>query len=139
MSITVEWFIEHRIIKIVMNGDFTTVDLNHASNECVRLMNCIPTNENASPTVHFILDNTHIGDTKSAVLGMYKSSAPLLKDKRMGWMIVYGKNNPMTQYAGTIISQIARSRFRIFSTYDEAIAFLKSNDESLEMLLEQYI
>jgi hypothetical protein len=126
MPITVDWYLDGRVMKIEMVGAFSVDDLIGAASQAVALVESTDT-----PLVHCVLDNTHIGDTSASLADINRASQPMLKHERMGWVLVYGNNSQMTRFTGNIVAQISRTRYRMYDTLDDALDFLQKMDKQL--------
>ena len=85
--------------------------------------------------VHLIVDVVNMKSIPTNVLEIKKLNE-YLGDERMGWLIVVGANHLVTMIA-TVISQLAKTRYRNFKSLEPALMFLASQDETLGDLLEQ--
>ncbi|MCA9887634.1 MAG: hypothetical protein KC546_04645 [Anaerolineae bacterium] len=119
MAITTNWWLKDIVIGIVMAGDFTAEDLTSAANTAYALID-----SSDEPYVHVLLDNTDIGQTKARAAEMNRAAQPLMKHGRLGWLVVYGKNNVLTRFATNVVMQLVHNRFRMVNTLEEALDFL---------------
>ncbi|MCA9886487.1 MAG: hypothetical protein KC708_26120, partial [Anaerolineae bacterium] len=115
MAITTNWWLKDIVIGIVMAGDFTAEDLTSAANTAYALID-----SSDEPYVHVLLDNTDIGQTKARAAEMNRAAQPLMKHGRLGWLVVYGKNNVLTRFATNVVMQLVHNRFRMVNTLEEA-------------------
>jgi hypothetical protein len=84
-----------------------------------------------APLLHFIYDMSaqdKVPDLKTM------ANMEFTRHPAMGWAIVIGTVNPMTKFLITTVSQINKTRFRMFTTREEALAFLQEVDNTLPQL-----
>lgn len=121
MAYSVEWYIPKRVILITLN-DVTIEDVRR-TNQRVRELIV----EGESP-IHSITDVLQMKSVP-VDLGLIKQDYPLASPK-VGWVIMVGAN-PVAKFIANIVAKTSGSRLKMVSTFDEALAFLKSQDDSL--------
>lgn len=126
MPITTKWWLEGRVIEVKIVSSFEVDDLTQAVIQAQALMD-----STSEQRVHILVDNTLIGPTNAHAADMNREAKPLMQDERLGWVIVYGKNNVLTRFATNIVMQLMHPRFRMVNTLAEALSFLNHIDETL--------
>jgi hypothetical protein len=86
----------------------------------------------SAPMVHILVD---LREVEKMDAGVHEISRALshLREPYMGWTLLV-TNNRLIQFVGSIVVQVAKARFRAFTDYDEAYAFLMEQDQSLPPL-----
>ena len=63
-------------------------------------------------------------------LTQLRSATSCLREPNIGWLVVV-TDEAMKRFFATVISQVARVRFRSFATFEEACQFLNNADKTL--------
>jgi len=118
------WIVERRVLYTHFSGNISQPELEGYMNDIVVE---IP---KGIPMVHQITNSLEMGKVEVSL----KTLQTLINGYKMvsalGWNIDINRNPINKMFAG-IGSQIARARFRTFSTMDEAVAFLREHDDTL--------
>ena len=79
--------------------------------------------------VHILVD---LREAAELPVGVHEISRVLthLREPDIGWSLII-TDNKMIRFAGSIATQLAQARFRAFTDFDEAYAFLVEQDQSL--------
>ncbi len=120
------WYIENRVILSRVEGEATFKDIAEVDAQVVAR---IRQGANFTPLVHFILDMRAMTKIPVNLVEMRKALTHL-KEPALGWTVVTGMN-PVIRFVAGMITQMAGVRFRMFPTFEEAVSFLVSQDESL--------
>lgn len=120
------WYIENRVILSRVEGEATFQDVAEVDAELVAR---IRQGANFAPLVHLILDMRTMTKIPVNLVEMRKTLTHL-KEPALGWTLVIGMN-PVMRFVAGMITQMAGVRFRMFPTFEEAVSFLLSQDESL--------
>lgn len=123
MPISYSWLVEGRIVQLKSSGEIT---LNDIQKEDAIMMEFLE--QTTAPLVHVLADQTDLEkmpDIKSFTASHW------VKDKRVGWFLVYGMKYKFLRFAMSVGAQIFQLRTRTFDTHEEALAFLQSVDETL--------
>lgn len=131
MPYEVSWFVERRIVSTVLTGDLSLRDAEAASLRTSEyLLKGLP------PLVHLIADTTHLEKFPTNLSLIGGEASHHLRNPLLGWMIVISSSTA-TRFVSSVMTQVARVRFRMFATWDQSIEFLLQQDHSLEGLLPQ--
>lgn len=126
MSSETMWYIENRVILSRVVGEATIQDVADVDAAVIAL---IRQGAQVTPLVHFILDMRAM--TKIPInLVELRRTLNHLKEPALGWTVVAGMN-PVMRFVAGMITQMAGVRFRMLPTFEEAVSFLASQDESL--------
>lgn len=129
MPYEVSWFIERRVVYSVLKGDLNLRDAEAAS-----LMTSIYIDKSLPPSVHLIVDTTELKKFPTNLSLINVEASHHLRNPALGWTVVISSSNA-TRFVSTVMTQVARVRFRMFSTLDQSVNFLLKQDSSLEALL----
>ena len=129
MPYEVSWFIERRVVRAVLTGDLTIRDAEAAS-----LLTSQFILKGQPPLVHLIADTTGLGKFPTNLSLINGEASHHLRNPNIGWTIVISSSTA-TRFVSSIMTQVTRVRFRMFSTWDQSIAFLLQQDETLSDLM----
>jgi len=127
MPYQVSWYYEKRILYSRIEGDIT-LDEVKAMNDTI-VQQYLP---QGTPLVHSIVDVTRVGKYPMNVGQL--SQAVKFDNSTSGWLVVVSKANPIIRFFASVITQVSDTRFRMYSTVDEAVTFLAGVDTTLEGL-----
>ncbi len=131
MPYEVSWFVERRIVSTVLTGDLSLRDAEAASLRTSEyLLKGLP------PLVHLIADTTQLEKFPTNLSLIGGEASHHLRNPLLGWTIVISSSTA-TRFVSSVMTQVARVRFRMFATWDQSIEFLLQHDHSLEGLLPQ--
>ena len=126
MSAETTWYIENRVILVRVQGESTFHDIADVDAEIiVRIRQGVK----VTPLVHLILDMRAMTKIPVNLVEMRKALTHL-KEPALGWTVVAGMS-PVIRFVAGMMTQMAGVRFRMFPTFEEAVSFLVSQDESL--------
>lgn len=127
MSYFVNWLVEDRVVYASASGDM-------AADAVQDLMQTIVTALTASTDemVHVIGDLSALGDYPTRLQEMQELTADVLAHPRLGWVLLYGRMDEITQFLATVLATNTRTSLRLIQTRDEALHFLARVDPSLE-------
>jgi hypothetical protein len=129
MPYEVSWYIERRVVSTVLTGDLSLRDAEAAS---------LATSEyilkGQPPLVHLIADTTRLGKFPTNLSLINGEASHHLRNPLLGWTIVISSSTA-TRFVSSIMTQVARVRFRMFASWDQSIAFLLQQDDTLEALM----
>jgi hypothetical protein len=124
MPYSFDWVVQGRVVLEKAFGDVTIEELVRFNAEVTTLIA-----EQGIAPVHVIVDLTNVGKYPSSLKDIMSTMRQRVPDK-VGWMLVVTQN-PIMRFVASIIFQLARLRVRMFQTIQEALDFLKENDDSL--------
>lgn len=131
MPYDVSWYIERRVVSTVLTGDLSLRDAEAAS---------LATSEyilkGQPPKVHLIADTTHLQKFPTNLSLINGEASHHLRSPLLGWTIVISSSTA-TRFVSSVMTQVARVRFRMFATWDQSIAFLLQQDSALVDLMPQ--
>lgn len=131
MPAEISWYHENRIIYERFYGTITVeemITLTQKSEEY---------REAGIPLVHTIVDLSGIESfpkNLGAIRAAIKRPAHM---ERIGWIIIYGTQNPILKFFASAITQVfgGQVRFRLCETLEQSLAFLTERDQTLPELL----
>ena len=123
MPVEVSWYIEDRIIYSSYSGNVTIDDVRKGTQAVKKLA------YEGTPLVHNIADMLEI-DTFPKNIRQIRSVIEQLDNNILGWTLIIN-HNKLLRFIVSSISQLAKARFRIFESGDEALDFLYRMDTSL--------
>ena len=120
------WEVEDHILYVRYWGDLTLAELTQSIDELVQALV-----GSGQPLVHLINDVSEVQKPVS-VVDVAKMARQYQQPEQMGWLITVGEKNPLIRFSNSIAGQILGQRMRSFDTREEALAFLKSADASID-------
>ncbi len=130
MSYKISWLLENRILLISYDGVLSKVDLQTYLAESMDMRdraNAILTE--GGPFVHTITDARRMTRTELSLNEALKTMR-IVRNQRVGWT-VYIPAKKLDMFFATLGHQFAGVRYRNAESIAEAIAFLKTVDETL--------
>lgn len=129
MPVQLSWYIEHRVIQIINSGEISDQDMLDSDQPIIDYFN-----ESNVPLVHLIVDNSNARYTPS-VKSVTMAKFP--KHAKCGWVLLVGPANSFMRFVNAVVSNIFKTRNRMFETFDEALDFLNDMDGSLPPLRDR--
>ncbi len=128
MSSKVGWLVEGRVIFVETENEVSIDELQDINNFIAELME-----QSDAPLVHVIVYN-HAAKIPLNVIQLQNVSRPVQGHPRNGWNIFVSASNGLVDFAMNAVSQVFKTRWRQVSSFEEALAFLQSVDQSLPAL-----
>jgi hypothetical protein len=126
MATEVTWYQENRVILARVWEEITIQEVIEVDAE---IASHIRHGARTTPLVHVISDISAL--TKFPIqLVEIRRAITYLREPDLGWTVVVGMS-PVMRFLASMVTQIAGVRFRMFPTFEEAIAFLVSRDEGI--------
>jgi hypothetical protein len=129
MPISIEWFLEKRILIVTYNGDVTAADLKEAG-EAIRAA----ADQTEGQFLHSIADLSAIGKIPLNLKVITDATRGALSHPQFGWMAVYHMPNPVIQFFGDMATRVFQVRYRVFDEQVDALNFLNAVDGTLPPL-----
>ncbi|MBZ0290094.1 MAG: hypothetical protein K8I30_20890 [Anaerolineae bacterium] len=126
------WYQENRVVLVQVQRELTLADMAAVDQKIVEY---VRQGSRERPLVHLIVDMRAM-NKMPVNLAQVRNTLTHLKEPALGWSVMVGMSPVMRFVASTVI-QMAGARFRIVSTFEEAVAFLVSQDESIADLERQ--
>ncbi len=120
------WYVEGQVIYTRVWGAITSEEL-HANILDVQQHYY---EQSTQLFVHQLVDNRAVSQQLSGrdmVSAMPKTPHP-----RAGWSLIIGQVHPVARFLSDVAMQVIRLRFRFYKTPEEAIAFLKEADNTID-------
>ncbi len=126
MPYQVSWLIEKQIILASASGDCSITDVAEIDAQVVEFLR----QSREDNLTHLIL---HLQDvtkfpTNIGEIHQYGNSR---REPNFGWAIVVNDNR-LIGFVANIVTQLTKLRFRNFQTMEEAIAFLRAQDTTID-------
>ncbi len=131
MPYTIWWEVEGHILYASYSGDVTVDELTAAMKDLD-----VEMTSHGGPFVNMITDmrNVQRQPSLTEVLGVIRQFET---SEQLGWSLNVGDSNPLLRFMTTIAGQLMHQRMRSFDTPEEALAFLKENDPSIDWSLQK--
>lgn len=126
MPIEIGWLVEGRVSYYNYVGNITVEEIQEASRIGIMLLE-----QSTGSLMHTIQDNRKMDRFPREFPVLIKSVRESLQHPKMGWMLSVGIQEDIIRFVATLVSKVTRTRHRVFTTYEEAIAFLNSADSEL--------
>lgn len=128
MPFKVAWYVENRVILTRYTGVITVDDIHLQMNQTKELIH------QGTPLIHSIIDLSQIEKWPPLnVVNEFRSTDISELRTKMGWSIIVA-NNVILKFGTALFTPIFKLRQRVFSTLDEALAFLQQEDSTLPTL-----
>jgi len=127
MPYSLEWVVEKRVYLMRFYGDFTLEELKQANQDAIAWIRQGP----EGLLFHIILDTLDLQKhpmTLKAVAG--DSMTGFRKEPNLGWVLLITESK-FISFLASITTQLTSNRFRPVSTFDEAVAFLREQDQTI--------
>ena len=128
MPVTFHWLAKDKIIYTHFSGVVTISEIKQVATESINLINSI---NSESPLIHGIVDNRDVIQFPQNTYQVNRALYKLLRHQRLGWIIYVTDMNPILKMLSSLVAQMAQTRYRSFSTPQDAIEFLQYVDTSL--------
>lgn len=128
MAYTVGWHQNQRVIQVRFWGDTTVEELKEMFESLIEHM------DTGDAPVHTLTDVTEMRKFPLSIAAI-KNTMPRADHPNQGWNVVVG-GPVLVQSFSQIISRVLNVRYRSFQTMDEALEFLATQDETLELRRE---
>jgi hypothetical protein len=125
MPYTTQWFIEGRIIQSKINETLTP---ELQDSYAALIGNLLDESEMAQS--HLMLDYAN------ADFPIFHKRS-WLKNPRLGWVVIYGVNNPLLRWGLAAVLQLEGMRYRIVDTLSDAVEHLREVDVTLRTAIPQ--
>ena len=129
MPMSIEWFLEKRILLVTYNGDVSAADLKQAG-ETIRAS----IDQTDGQFLHSIADLSAIGKIPLNLKTITDATQGALSHPQFGWMTVYHMPNPVIQFFGDMATRVFQVRYRVFDEQVDALDFLNQVDSTLPPL-----
>ena len=125
MGYKVSWYIPGRVVIATVSGTILAEEAEACSAEMAELIQ-----EGEGPLVHLLVDTMNMERFPTNLNLLNRSASKHLWQPKLGWTIVISTNST-TRWISGIITQVARVRFRMFTTIEEGALFLADQDPSV--------
>ncbi len=130
MPVEAKWLVEGRVILVKHNDVISPEKVGEAVLKTADLIS-----ETQSPIVHvitFVYDNMEM---QGSVFQFRQAMKPLWGTPKMGWqLLVQRDTNQFLKFMGSIVTQLFKTKYRMYSSLEEAVAFLQNEDPTLPNL-----
>lgn len=127
MAIEIDWLIPNRIILSKFTGTMTLEDVEGWLEIQMKMV------EEGTPLVHHISNSLELDWVEIRLKTFQTLMKGISKSENFGWHIEITKN-PVNRMVSNIVTQFAKVHTRSYTNMEQALAFLKENDPSLEGL-----
>jgi hypothetical protein len=127
MPITHRWIIPQRVIYVTWYGEITLTDAHEANRNTARFI------EEGIAPVHMLRDDSGITKIPNVTPRQTLAALHSVRDPRFGWAVNIGHSNAFVRTLTDLYSKFTRIRIQRAETLEEALAFLKQADESLNL------
>ena len=126
MPYNIWWEVEGHILYASYSGEITSDELLRAMKQMVEEMRV-----HGGAFVNVISDVRNVSRQPS-IPEVMTAIRQIEKSEQMGWTINVGESNAVVRFTTNIAGQYLGQRMRSFDTPEEAIAFLKESDPSID-------
>ncbi len=125
MPYELKWYVDNRIIYARVWGKTTSDEMQDFGALMLSLV------ESGTPPIYYIFDGTGI-QQMPVNFTQAKDALKFARHEAMGGIIAIGRSNPLVQTLSAVMTRIFRVNYRQLPTFDDAIAFLKEHDHSID-------
>jgi hypothetical protein len=127
MPITHQWIIPQRVIYVRWYGEISIADAHEANRNTARFL------EEGIAPVHMLRDDSAITKIPHVTPRQAFDALKAVRDPRFGWAVNIGYSNALVRNLINLYSKFTRIRIHRVEKLEEALAFLKQADESLNL------
>jgi hypothetical protein len=121
----IQWLIPGRVIHIQLPDTFTLDDLHHLNVAWRQYL------DQGTPLVHTLIDATRVKQSPLNVMKLREVMVSL-DHPHFGWLIPITANKTL-KFIGAIVPQmVGKTRNRMVATLEEAITFLRDQDQTID-------
>lgn len=127
MPAGVKWFLDNQIIEVTLSGALIPDDIRDASQTIVNLMET-----SGKPVIHVLADRRNVTSLPKSINTLHNVTG-FLSHPRMGWFLVNmgAEQDTFTVFISTVITGVAKVRYRWFRTLEGCLEFLVTVDKAL--------
>lgn len=125
MHVEHRWLVPDRVVYLSISGDITPEDFEALNDRKVSLIDA------GKAPVHMIyqMKNVNLIDHRPSTEGLKR----ILNTEKLGWYVAIDADLSAVRRAlGRIALAFSRMRWRVVTSFDEAAAFIKKKDPSLQ-------
>lgn len=126
MPVKTQWYVPDAVIYVQFWGETTVEDMQQYIHDAYQLSDL-----SSRSLVHVIADSSRV--TKGInIKEVMKTISNVKPHPKAGWNITVGEKDKIIRFTTDVARQLLRLRTRSFNTIDEAVAFLKDIDHSID-------
>jgi len=126
MALKTRWYVQDAVIYVQFWGETSVDDMRQYIQDAYEL-----SDQSERSLVHVIADSSNV--TKGVnIKDVMKTLANVKPHPKAGWNITIGEKDKLIRFTTDVARQLLRLRTRSFDTMDQAIAFLKDIDHSID-------
>ncbi len=126
MAVQLSWHLENRVLLVANSGAISDQDMLDVDQPIIDHMN-----QSNVPLVHLIVDNSDATYNPSIKT---VSQAKFPKHPQCGWVLLVGPTSTFTRFVNAVVTNVFKTRNRMFDTRNEALDFLNEVDSALPPL-----
>ncbi|MCA9908540.1 MAG: hypothetical protein KC519_07820 [Anaerolineae bacterium] len=126
MTVQIDWLVPNTVILIRHSGAMTEEEIVKNSDDTIAMIN-----SSDAKIIHVIIDSTAV-TTSPPLPAAVRVAKAAPKHEREGWIITVGGQNPVVKFVMSVSRSLLKVRTQNYETLMEAIAFLKTMDETLD-------
>ena len=126
MPFQLEWFVPQSVMLVTLNGDFTVEEISELS---IRIVENLDASGKAP--IHILVDRSEL-NSFPILLAPIRRTATSLNDKRVGWFVLYGKNDhKLLNFLTAMVFKMFGISHQQVETQEQAYTHLLTVDHSL--------
>jgi hypothetical protein len=126
------WYLPEHILYVRFYGHLSVEDIQTEFARSVAFVEA-----SSAKKVHFLHDWQAVETFPRDLLAIRRVLKMRVTDpSKIGWVVVYGSQNPVLRFLGDVLFQTFKIQFRVWATQAEALAFLQTVDDTLPAPLE---
>ncbi len=124
------WLVEDRVLQVDLSGDVDAEMVLAAATKAAEFIDAAP-DQSVVPLIHALVDAAEIASFPKTLKEFADVYKPMASHQQMGWVLLYGTDDPLIRFITNAASQMYSTRYRQFATRAEALAFLQDIDSTL--------
>lgn len=124
MAHDIRWYVMGRVLYVRLWGTILVEEGQQVSDQSSQMLN------SGQPLVHIILNSAELEKIPTSISQLQKTMQ-VYQHPSMGWLVEMGSSNPFVKFVSVMLARLYRVRYRRAATLDEAVAFLKTRDATV--------
>lgn len=126
MAVKTSWYVPDAVIFVQFSGETTVEDMQEYIKDAYIL-----SDQSTRSLVHVIADSSLVTQNLN-IKTVMKTLGSVKPHPKAGWNITVGETDKLIKFTTDVARQILRLRTRSFDTLEQATAFLKDIDPSID-------
>lgn len=130
MPVINRWLVPGKVIYADLIGDLSLESLKEGSDSIISMYN-----ESEFDRIHILSNQAEMGSIPVS-LKLFNDATPFVRDKRLGWLIMFPEGNQFAKFMATMVTSLAKIDYRHTNSLEEALNLLSRMDQTLPSVEE---